>query len=113
MKEVIFIFSFTVPAEKEDAYQKMLAETLDITKGEEGTLLYEVFKDENGVYCQHERYADEAACLTHVQNTGAQLQQWFELTDVKQTIALGDLSDGFKEKFQLQAHYRRFKHVER
>ncbi len=113
MKELIFIFSFTVLAEKEESYQKILAETLEITKDEEGTLLYEVFKDENGVYCQHERYANEAACLAHVQNTHVQLQQWFELTDVKQTIALGEISDAFKEQFQLKEHYKPFKYVEK
>lgn len=113
MKEVICVFSFTVKPENEEAYQKMLAETFAITKNESGTLLYEVFKDENGIYCQHERYADENAVWTHVQNTSTQLQQWFELTEMEQIITLGTVSDTFKEQFQLKEVYAPFKRVEK
>lgn len=109
----MFIFQFKVAPENEAAYQKMLAETLEITKNEAGTLMYEVFKDENGAYCQHERYANEAAIAQHVQNTHIQLQQWFELTEVQQIIALGNISDTFKEQFELKEIYTPFKRVEK
>ncbi len=110
-KTLIFIFSFTVKEENQARYEEVLAEQLAITKNESGTLIYEIFKDENGVYCQHERYADEASCLTHVQNTGVQLQEWMELTKVKQTIALGPVSDTFKEQFALKEHYSHYAKV--
>lgn len=112
MNELIFVFSFKVAPENETAYQKMLAQTFEITKDEPGTLMYEVFKDENDIYCQHERYADEAACMQHVQNTHIQLQQWFELTEMQQIITLGNASDALKEQFQLKEHYVPFKRVE-
>lgn len=104
-KTLIFIFSFIVKEENQARYEEVLAKQLEITKKEPGTLIYEIFKDENGVYCQHERYADEAACLKHVQNTSVQLQEWMQLTDVKQTIALGPISNTFKEQFALKEHY--------
>lgn len=104
-KTLIFIFSFTVKEENQARYEQVLAEQLEITKAEGGTLIYEIFRDKNGVYCQHERYADEAACLTHVQNTSAQLQEWMQLTEIKQTITLGPVSDTFKEQFALKEHY--------
>lgn len=105
MNEVIFIFSFTIKPENQARYEEIRQQQFEVTKGEEGTLLYEVFKDENGVYCQHERYANEAALITHVQNTGTQLQEWMQLTEVQQTITLGNVSDGVKEQFQLKELY--------
>ncbi len=104
-KTLIFIFSFTVKKENQERYEQVIAQQLEITKNEAGTLIYEIFRDENGVYCQHERYVDEAACLKHVQNTAVQLQEWTELTEVKQTIALGPISDTFKEQWGLKEHY--------
>ncbi len=104
-KTLIFIFNFTVKEENQARYKQVLAEQLEITKTEVGTLIYEIFKDEDGVYCQHERYTDEVACLAHVENTGIQLQEWMQLTEVKQTIVLGPVSDTFKEQFALKEHY--------
>ena len=113
MKEIAFIFSFKVAPENEEAYQKMLAETLKITKNETGTLMYEVFKDENSLYCQYERYADEEAVMQHVQRTHIQLQQWFELTEIQQIITLGNISNTLKEQFDLKEIYVPFKRVDK
>lgn len=113
MNEVICAFSFTVKPENEAAYQEMLKETFAITKNESGTLMYEIFQDENGVYFQHERYADETAVWTHVQNTAKQLQQWFEYTEMKQLIVLGNVSDKFKEQYQVKEVYAPFKRVDK
>lgn len=113
MNELVFIFSFKVSEANEAAYQEMLAQTLEITKKEEGTLMYEIFKDKNGVYCQHERYANEEALIAHAQNTATQLQQWFALTEVQQIISLGNISDAVIEQYQLKEVYSPFKRVEK
>lgn len=113
MNEVVFIFSFAVPAENQKRYDEVREEQFAISKSEEGTLLYEVFKDDNGVYCQHERYANEEAAWIHIKNTQAQLQEWFGLVELKQVISLGNLSDTYKEQFQLKEVYAPYAHVEK
>lgn len=113
MNEVIFIFSFAVPAENQKRYDEVRKEQFSISKSEEGTLLYEVFKDNNGVYCQHERYANEESAWTHIKNTEKQLQEWLQLVELKQVISLGNLSDTYKEQFQLKEVYAPYAHVEK
>jgi quinol monooxygenase YgiN len=113
MEELIFVFSFTVTPENQARYDEVREEQFKITEGEEGTLLYEVFKDENGVYCQHERYANEAAALVHVQNTQKQLEEWFQLVEMKQIISLGTLSDEYKKQFQLKEVFEPYARVEK
>jgi len=104
-KKVNMIFSFKVKNGKQERYEKVLTEQLQITKNESGTLSYEIFKNEDGIYFQNELYVNEAACMTHVQNTAVQLQEWMELTEIQQLIALGPLSDEFKTQYQLKEHY--------
>lgn len=113
MKEVIFIFSFTVPEENQKRYDEVREEQFAISKSEEGTLLYEVFKSEDGVYYQHERYANEEAAWIHIQNTQNQLQEWFGLVELRQVISLGELSDKYKEQFQLKEVYAPYARVEK
>lgn len=113
MNEVIFIFSFTVAPENQDRYDEVREQQFEITKNEKGTLLYEVFKGENGVYCQHERYANEEACLIHVKNTEKQLQEWFQLTELKQIITLGQVSESYKKQFKLKEVYEPYARVEK
>lgn len=113
MNELICVFSFTVAPEKQERYEEIRKQQFEISKGEEGTLLYEVFRDENGVYCQHERYASEEACMTHVQNTMELLQEWMQLTEMQQSITLGKVSDTFIDQFQLKEVYAPYAHVEK
>lgn len=112
-KTIDFIFSFEVSSENQQRYDEVRQEQFAITKQEEGTLLYEVFKDENGLYCQHERYADEAAALAHVQNTAKQLEEWFQLVNLKQVISLGKLSEEYKQQFQLKEVFEPYARVEK
>lgn len=111
MKEIICIFSFKVKQENETAYQNMLDTVLEKVQNEPGTLMYEIFKDKDGVYCQHERYANEAALWEHVQNTAPELQQWFEFTEIQQLIILGDISDKMIETYNVKEYYTPFKRV--
>jgi len=112
-KTIDFIFSFEVKPENQKRYDEVREEQFAITKNESGTLIYEVFRDENGLYCQHERYADEAAAVLHVQNTSKQLQEWFQLVELKQTISLGELSEDYKKQFQLKEVFAPYARVEK
>lgn len=94
-----FVFSFKVKEGKQDRNDQILAGELEKVKDEPGTLVYEIFRNENSVYCQHECYTDEAACEFHNQQTSELLQEWFEITEMQQIIVLDPLSDGFKKKF--------------
>ncbi|MCT4629041.1 antibiotic biosynthesis monooxygenase [Winogradskyella sp.] len=113
MNEVIFVFSFEVKPENQERYDEVRQQQFEISKSEKGTLLYEVYRDENGVYCQHERYANEAAAALHIQNTAEQLQEWYTLVELKQVISLGQLSDAYKEQFQLKEVYAPYARVEK
>lgn len=113
-KKVDFFFRFTVAAEKQARYEHVVAEQLEISKNEAGTLVYDIFRNSNGSYCQHEQYADEAALLTHTSNTATQLAEWMSLTELQQVIALGPLSDATIAQYQLQdGHYLPFQSVDR
>lgn len=96
-KIVDLIFAFVV---KDQArYEQALAQQLAITQHEPHLLSYEVFRRADGTYCQHERYADEAAIRLHMQNTAEPLKSWTEATEITQMTALGTLSDEFKQEF--------------
>ena len=96
-KTVDLIFAFVV---KDQArYEQALAQQLAITKNEPHVLGYEVFRRADGSYCQHERYADEAAVRLHMHNTAAPLAIWTEVTEITHMTVLGTLSDEFKQEF--------------
>lgn len=59
-REIIdFVFSFSVKEGQQERYEQIMQEQIAIAKTEEGTLVYDIFKKEDGSYCQHERYASE------------------------------------------------------
>lgn len=96
---VDLIFTFTV---KDQArYEQALAQQLAITQQEPHVLGYEVFRRADGSYCQHERYANEAAIDLHVQNTAAPLAIWSEVTEITSMLALGPLSEAYKQRYNM------------
>lgn len=113
MNEIIFIFSFIVKPENQERYEASRKKSMEITKGEDGTLLYEVFRDKNGVYCQHERYANEEALWVHMQNTAESLAEWFAVAEIKQIITLGNVSDKVIEQYGLKDVYKPYARVEK
>lgn len=102
---VTFVFSFTVPEDRQARYEEVIAEQLRISATEPGTLDYEIYQSGDGTYCQFERYEDEAACSLHVTNTAPQLQEWTEIVEVKQITAMGPLSADFIKQFNLEQHF--------
>lgn len=104
-KTVDMVFSFIVKEGMQERYDNVIKESMTFAKSEEGTLVYEIFKDENGTYCQHELYADEQACILHCTNTAKQLEEWFQIVELKSLVALGPLSDEFKKQWELKEHY--------
>ena len=95
------IFSFTVKPDDQARYEQTLARQLAITQNEPGLLSYEVFRRADGTFCQHERYVDEAAIRLHMQNTAEPLSVWYQVTQITHMIALGPLSDAFKQEFAM------------
>lgn len=100
-KIVDLIFSFTIKPEDQARYEQTLAQQLAITQNEPGLLSYEVFRQADSTFCQHERYVDEAAIRLHMQNTAEPLNVWSQLTQVTHMTALGPLSDEFKQEFAM------------
>ena len=103
-KTVDLIFAFTVQEKDQARYEQALAQQLAITKNEPHVLSYEIFRQADGSYCQHERYADEAAIRLHMQNTAVPLKLWGEVTKITHMTALGPLSDEFKQEFGMDSY---------
>jgi quinol monooxygenase YgiN len=104
-KTVDLIFVFTVKPEDQARYEQTLAQQPAITKNEPYVLGYEIFRRADGSYCQHERYADEAAVRMHVQSTAEQLKVWESITTVTELIALGPLSEEFAQQYPMMKHF--------
>ena len=95
-----FLFRFHVKEGQQATYEQILARQLVITtKKDPGVLLYEITRDSDGSYCQHERYENEAALLLHVKNTDEELKTWIQVTERFQTICLGALSEEFRKGY--------------
>lgn len=101
---VDLIFAFTVREADQARYEQALAQQLAITEGEPHVLGYEVFRLADGRYCQHERYADEAAIRLHMHNTAVPLKIWGEVTTITHMTALGPLSEEFKREFSMDSY---------
>ncbi len=108
---VDYFFAFNVKPENLARYEEVRKEQFRITKTEPTTLIYDVFKDENGMYWQHERYANLAAAKLHTTNTAQYLQEWFQLVELKQIIELTDASQMDKE-YQMD-RYQPYARVEK
>ncbi|MBY0479458.1 MAG: antibiotic biosynthesis monooxygenase [Chitinophagaceae bacterium] len=103
-KTVENYFTFKVKEGKKERYEEILAEQLAITKNEPETLSYKIFKTDDGIYFQNEKYASEEACVTHMKNTEKQLQEWFQITEILHMIMTGPLSKEFREAYNLKSY---------
>ena len=98
--KIDFFFKFKIKEGYEERSQEVLKETLKITADKDpGVEIYEVFKDHNNVYCQHERYENEDALKLHCHNTMNQLGEWMQITENIQTVLVGKVSDEFLQNF--------------
>lgn len=98
--KIDFFFKFKIKEGYEERYQELLKETLIITTEKDpGVEIYDVFKGENDIYCQHERYENEDALKFHCQNTMSQLGEWMQITENIQTVLIGKVSDEFLQNF--------------
>ena len=90
------IFRFRVKPGKLEVYQQAIDFILPITEAKESYVLeYEIYKNAEGVYTQHERFADEAALHRHLEGTMDNQIKWAESTEIEQVIILGDMSERF------------------
>jgi quinol monooxygenase YgiN len=64
------IFRFRVKPGKLELYKQAIDFILPITEAKESYVLeYEIYKNAEGIYTQHERFADEAALHRHLEVT--------------------------------------------
>ncbi|GAB3742728.1 putative quinol monooxygenase [Spirosoma lituiforme] len=114
-KTVYLISTFTVKPEDQTLYEQTLAKQLAITKDEPHVLGYEVFRQADGSYLQHERYVDEAGIWLHVQNTMEPLTVWSSIATTTHMMVLGPVGPDFKQKSGLDnvVNYQHFAEVPR
>jgi quinol monooxygenase YgiN len=90
------IFWFRVKPDKLELYKQAIDFILPITEAKESYVLeYKIYKNAEGVYTQHERFADEAALHRHLEVTMDGQIKWAEATEIEQVIILGDMSEHF------------------
>ena len=90
------IFWFRVKPGKLELYKQAIDFILPITEAKESYVLeYTIYTNTEGVYTQHERFADEAALHRHLEVTMDGQIKWAEATEIEQVIILGDISEHF------------------
>ena len=90
------IFWFRVKPGKLELYKQAIDFILPITEAKESYVLeYTIYQNAEGVYTQHERFADEAALHRHLEVTTDGQIKWAEATSIEQVIILGDMSEHF------------------
>jgi quinol monooxygenase YgiN len=98
--QIDLVFRFRVRPGKEDLYQRSIDHIVPITETEEPYVLaYDIFRDDNGLYAQHECYVDEEAMFRHLERTAVGQKEWAEATDVIDVLVLGAAGDRFWETF--------------
>ncbi|RKE07927.1 putative quinol monooxygenase [Catellatospora citrea] len=90
------VFRFRVKPGKQEQYQKAIDYILPITEAKEPYVLeYNIYNNIEGVFTQHERYADEAALHRHMELTAQGQQDWAEAIELEDVVVLGEMSDKF------------------
>jgi len=106
------IFSFKV--KDEELFKSYLDKVLPVTENEEPyVLLYDIFKDTDGIYYQHERYTDEDAVWKHMEVTASGQKDFAESTEMLSLKILGEVSDKFRETFGIKEKISPFKSIKR
>jgi hypothetical protein len=93
-----------------------LAKVLPVTESQEPYVLEDhVFRQEDGTFLRHERYADEAAIYRHMQVTAEGQADRAAATDLLDLVAAGELGQGFRDAFDspVVSRYRRFREASR
>ena len=78
-----------------DNFNALMAEMVEATQAESGTLMYEWFLSEDKGTCHlYERYVDSAAVMVHLGNFGSKFAARFlEYLEPNQMTVYGDPSD--------------------
>src|SRR5262249_13536219 len=98
--QVDLVFRFRVKPGKEDVYQQAIDHILPVTEQHEPDVLaYDIFRDDEGVYAQHEQYVDEDAMFRHLELTAPGQQDWAESTEVLDVLVLGAVTERFWSQF--------------
>lgn len=99
-QQVHLIFEFTIKPGNENKYQETLARQLEFTERRDPYVLhYEIYKNDDGSYCQHEHYENEEAIVKHMQTTEEELKVWNDITEITSMYVLGSLSDAFVRQY--------------
>jgi quinol monooxygenase YgiN len=111
---ITLIFSYRVTDEKR--FRDYLQKVLPVTEADEPYMLeYEIYKNAEGIYIQHEVYADADALSKHFKLTAEGQADWAAATDLINLVALGDPPADWFETHQIprSTAYSKFRSVAR
>lgn len=114
--QVDLYFTYRVKDGHQARFDHYLELVPPVTEEKEPYVLeYEIFRQTDGSYLQHERYADEAAMIRHLQVTAEGQSAWAEATELLQLMAVGQLSEQYWNSYggPKMAAYQRFREVAR
>lgn len=98
--ELDLVFHFRVKPGMEDRYQQAMDRMLPVIEVQEPYVLaYNIYRNGDGLYTQHERYVDEDAMWRHLEVTAQGQEEWAAATAVEDVTVLGDVSEKFWEVF--------------
>jgi len=91
--DIAIFATMNVTQENYAAFKAALAPIIDIVRDEEGTLLYDWFRQGDTIYL-YERYDNEAAFFAHLENNGPFFGDLFAVAEITSVTTMSPLPDG-------------------
>jgi quinol monooxygenase YgiN len=101
-KTLELFLTFSVKEGKQEQFEKVREELITNTAEQDpGALIFNTYKNSDGTtWCLYERYVDEAAFIRHKEILAQTLTTWFEVVEIKQFFAFGDISEEGSKNFK-------------
>lgn len=114
--QVDLIFRYRIKPGQEERFQAYLDKVLSVTEAQEPYVLeYQIFRQADGSYLQHERYESEEAVARHLALTAEGQADFHAAAEIIDVMAVGELKQSFWDQFDGPQFFRyaRFREVAR
>lgn len=114
--QVDLIFRYNVKPGEEQRFQAYLDKVFPVTEAQEPYVVeYQIFRQADGSYLQHERYESEEAVSRHLALTAEGQADFHASAEIIDVMAIGDLKQSFWTAFEgpYFTRYARFREVRR
>ena len=115
-KQFDTIFRYRIKPGQEERFQSYLDKVLPVTEAQEPYVLeFELFRQEDGSFLQHEPYENEEAVAKHLELTAAGQADFHASVDLLEVRAIGEFTMSFWDEFAGPHFFRysRFREIVR